>query len=134
MIQSGMFVWNELITNDTDVSGKFYKSVFDWDSKTMTMPSGGEYTVFEINGEPVAGMLPLQYTTAPEGTPNHWFSYIAVEDAEQACMATKQAGGTVIREPFFIPRVGTLAILASSEGSCYGIMQPSEDDCESEES
>ena len=124
MQQPGMFAWSELATSDVEASGSFYKKVFGWNASMMKMPQGGDYTVFELNGKPVAGMIPLQFTTAPEGTPNHWFCYVAVADASEVCRSTVDSGGQIIREPWFVPEAGTIAILQAADGSHFGIIQP----------
>lgn len=121
---SGTFAWNELVSSDVETSRNFYTRVFGWEGKDMPMTRGGTYTIFEAGGAPVAGMIPMEYTTAPEGTPTHWFSYIGVESVEATCRATVEAGGTVLREPFPIQGMGTIAILSAADGSFYGVMQP----------
>ncbi len=122
----GMVHWSELISNDVEASKSFYVEVFGWDIETMPMPSGVDYTIFKSNGAPVAGMIPLSCTTAPKTTPNHWFTYFSVDDAEGMCQATVDAGGTVVREPFFVPGVGSHAILTAADGSHFGVVQPDE--------
>ena len=121
---SGTFSWNELVSSDVEASKNFYTRVFGWEGKDMPMSRGGTYTVFESDGAPVAGMIPMECTTAPEGTPTHWFSYINVESVEATCRATVDAGGTVVREPFPVPGMGIIAILSAADGSLYGVMQP----------
>lgn len=122
----GAVHWTELITGDVETSKKFYVSMFGWDTETMPMPSGVDYTIFKSNETPVAGMLPMSCTTAPEGTPNHWFTYFAVDDAEAACRSTVDAGGMVVREPFYVPGVGSHAVLSAADGSHFGVVQPDE--------
>ncbi len=126
MSTHGMVHWTELVSNDVDTSKKFYAEMFGWDIETMPMPSGVDYTIFKLNGAPVAGMIPTSCTAAPENTPNHWFTYFTVVDAGKTCQATVKAGGSVVREPFFVPGVGSHAILAAADGSPFGIVQPDE--------
>lgn len=120
----GVFAWNELISGDVEASKNFYAKVFGWEGKDEPMSGGGTYTIFESGGAPVAGMIPMECTTAPEGTPNHWFSYISVDNVEATCRATVEAGGAVVREPFPVPDMGMIAILSAADGSFFGAMQP----------
>ena len=127
--QHGAVHWVELISNDVESSKKHYQEMFGWDAESMPMPNGEDYTVFKIGEMPAAGLIPMSVTTAPEGTPNHWFTYFAVNDANEACSAASESGGAVMREPFYVPGVGSHAILQSADGSFYGIVQPDDHDC-----
>ncbi len=124
MSQHGDIHWTELVTNDVDSARNFYTTLFGWGLSTVPMPNGAQYTIFNIDDTPVVGMLPLSCTTAPQGTPNHWFTYFAVDNIETACKAAVESGGTVVREPFVVPGVGTHAILAAADGSHLGVIQP----------
>lgn len=118
------FIWNELASTDTAAAREFYTRVFGWTVDEESMPTGETYTVFKNDGVPVAGMMDVRDTTAPADTPSHWFGYLATRDAAATCRATRESGGVVLREPWSIPGVGTLAILAGPDGSAFGIMQP----------
>ena len=48
--EPGCLVWNELSTTDIKAGGKFYRELFDWNTKVMTMP-GMDYTIFEREGQ-----------------------------------------------------------------------------------
>ena len=130
MATPGTFMWNELVTPDTAAARDFYTKVFGWSTEEMPLPNpaDGIYTIFRHSGEPVAGMLDIRSTGAPDGTPAHWFNYLCVEDAGAACRAITEAGGTVYRDPFVIAGAGTLAIVADAGGSTFGIMQPESKD------
>lgn len=117
-------IWNELVSADTAAARDFYTSVFGWSVAEETMPTGGTYTVFRNGDVPVAGLMDIRDTAAPEGTPSHWFAYISTGDTAAACQAARDSGGTVLREPWPVPGVGTLAILAGPDGGAFGILQP----------
>lgn len=124
MITPGMVHWTELVSSDVDTSRNFYVEMFGWEFETISMPSGVDYTIFKSNGAPVAGMIPMSCTTAPADTPNHWFTYFTVDDIDNACQMTIKAGGSVLRAPFFVPGVGSHAIVEAADGSPFGIVQP----------
>jgi hypothetical protein len=58
----------------------------------------------------------------PPGVPPHWFSYIEVDDVDARTAKVKASGGQVMREPFDIPGVGRIAIIADATGAHVGIM------------
>jgi predicted enzyme related to lactoylglutathione lyase len=56
--------------------------------------------------------------------PPHWMTYVAVDDVDGAVRTTREAGGTVHREPFDVEGVGRIAIIADPTGAVLGIMTP----------
>ncbi len=126
MSSSNAIGWNELISTDMDAAKRFYKEVVGWDSKDMPAPDGkGTYVLFSSGGSEVAGMMSMaDIPGIPAGTPSHWFTYVKVEDINAACEAAGQAGGMVMRPPFEIPGMCWIAVLQSSDGSVFGVMQP----------
>lgn len=118
------FIWNELVSTDVAAARDFYTRVFGWSVSEETMPAGGTYTVFKHDGKPAAGLMDIRDTSAPEGTPSHWFGYIFANDAAAACRAARDSGGAVLREPWSVQGAGIFAILAGPDGSAFGIMQP----------
>lgn len=124
MADHGKFHWNELMTNDVEAAKAFYAKVAGWTSEEMDMPEGGKYTVAMAGGEPAGGIMDMKQTQAPDGTPPHWFAYIAVDDVDARVAATKEAGGQVVMEPFDVEGVGRIAIIMDPTGAAVGIMTP----------
>lgn len=126
MSKAGAIGWNELISSDMDAAKSFYKEVVGWNSQEMPSPDGkGVYVLFKSGDSEVAGMMPMDDIPGiPAGTPSHWFTYVQVEDIHAACEAAGQAGGVVMRPPFEIPGMCWIAVLRSSDGSVFGVMQP----------
>ncbi len=126
MPATGAIIWNELISTDMEAAKRYYTAVHGWTAMDSEMPGGGTYTVFMAGGRPVAGMLDIKQTESPEGAPSHWFSYIAVEDAQATFKAAVENGATPCREPWEVPGAGILAVLLAPDGSAIGLMQPGE--------
>lgn len=120
---AGMFAWNELMTRDVPAAKKFYGEVLGWTLVDQPMPMGFDYTVAMIGEKPVAGIMDMNVAKMPESVPAHWFSYIAVDDADAHCEAVTAAGGTVKNPAFDVPKVGRIAILMAPDGSVYGVLQ-----------
>lgn len=131
----GAFMWNELNSTDVEAAKRFYEKVLGWTAEDMPTPDGqGTYVMLRRGEEQVGGMMDLgDLPGVPEGTPSHWFSYVKVEDAQATCDAASGAGGAVVRAPFEIKGIGWIAILRASDGSHFGIMQPTPEDCPADE-
>ncbi len=55
--------------------------------------------------------------------PEHWFTYIAVDDVDSRVAKVEAAGGMVIRPPFDVPGVGRIAIVKDKGGAVCGWMK-----------
>ena len=86
----------------------------------------GPYTIALAGETPTAGMFVMQ-GAEHEGIPPQWFSYIKVDDVDAAVAKVGAAGGAVRREPFDIPGIGRIAIIADPAGAALGLMTPAAD-------
>lgn len=117
------FFWYELMTNDMPAASAFYEKVVGW--KAVAFAGGADYTVFQIGGDRgVAGSMKLPEHMAQQNVPPHWVGYIHVPDVEKAIEKLKAAGGTVHREPWDIPSVGQIAVVADPQGTVFHLMTP----------
>ncbi|GGK54320.1 VOC family protein [Salinarimonas ramus] len=122
MTGHGQFHWNELMTKDIAASKAFYGEVLGWTFEDMPMGDGTVYTVAMAGGQPAAGLFDMASMT--EAGPEGWFAYIAVDDLDAALAAARERGAIVYREPFDVPDVGRIAILADPRGAAQGWMTP----------
>ncbi|VAX23532.1 hypothetical protein MNBD_NITROSPINAE01-1898 [hydrothermal vent metagenome] len=113
-----VFGWVELITHDTEGAKKFYGELFDWTLKDEEMP-GGNYTMIDTGQCPGGGIM----KTPEEGVPTHWGVYIETSNIVEACAKIVTLGGQVIKEPFDIPDVGTLAVALDPQGAVFQLWQ-----------
>ncbi len=120
----GSFVWFELTTDDVNASKTFYGETVGWKSSTMDM-GDFEYTMLSI-GEDNAqcGVLEPQ----AKGTPNHWISYVSVEDVDTLAEKVTKAGGKVVVPPRDIPNVGRFALVADPQGAMFNLFCGANDD------
>jgi predicted enzyme related to lactoylglutathione lyase len=124
MWSSGTFYWNELMTRDVEKAKQFYGATLGWTFDAMPNDQG-TYWVAKSGDQPVAGILPMvgpDYDNEPEG----WVAYVAVKDLSTALARATSEGGQVVREPFEVPGVGRIAIVADAQGIVLGWMTPSE--------
>ena len=64
------FIWHELVTVDQPTSGDFFSQLFGWTRKEVDAGRFGIYTLFQKNGQDVAGMMnPTHRARDRAGTP-----------------------------------------------------------------
>lgn len=117
----GAFIWNELMTNDVEKAKTFYGATLGWTAEEMKMPNGS-YWIAKADGKMVAGIMDI--AMMPPGTKPYWFAYIEIDDIDARVKKIAGNGGKVIREPFDIPDVGRIAIVADATGAMIGWMTP----------
>ena len=126
MAMHGHFYWNELNTRDPKKAMAFYGQCMDWIFEKMDMESGGKYYICK-NGDAMVGGIFTMPSPDFEGIPEHWFSYIAVDDIDKRIETALAAGGALVREPFEIQGTGRIAIVQDSNGANLGWMTPAAD-------
>lgn len=119
----GIFIWNELNSRDIPAAKAFYAAALGWSFTPMPMQGSTDYWIIRQGEAQIGGIFPLE---GPEfdGVPEHWLSYIAVDDVDARCEKALAAGGTVLRAPFNVPDVGRIAIVRDSQGAVAGWMTP----------
>ena len=123
MTAHGAFHWNELMTWNAKKSKDFYKKTLGWTFEDQKMPDG-TYTMIKSNGQMVGGMFQMTKGPMFDGMPEHWFTYVAVDDVDKRLKKVKEAGGKVMREPWDVPGVGRIAIVQDAGGAMQGWMVP----------
>jgi len=122
MAEHGSFYWNELTTNDVKTAKKFYRATLGWTFDGMKMPTG-TYWVAKSGEKMVGGIFDTTGTDMVD-LPEHWLSYIAVDDVDKRVVKAKKAGAKVIRPPFDVPTIGRIAILKQPGGGVVGWITP----------
>jgi predicted enzyme related to lactoylglutathione lyase len=118
----GTFCWPELASS---VSGakKFYTALFGWPATHSPIGEGATYTMLALGDRAVGALHQMRAADHPAGTPSHWFSYIAVADADAAAAKVAGLGGTVLRQPFDVMDAGRMAIVLDPIGAVFGLWQ-----------
>ena len=122
MTSHGSFHWNELVTRDPEKAKKFYAGTVGWTFDSMPMPDG-TYWVAKMGDKPVGGLFTIG---GPQwdGVPEHWMSYLAVDDVDARVTKAQAAGAKLMRPIFDIPGVGRIAILTEPGGAGIGWITP----------
>jgi len=118
-VGTGVFVWDELGTQDVAAAESFYNAVFGWTTKDMGEEYGG-YKIFELGETQVGGMMQLPDASMPSG----WAPYVAVEDVDATVAKSQELGGSTLLEPMDVPNVGRIAYLKDPVGAVFGILKP----------
>lgn len=122
---TGAPCWIDLTSSDPRQVIPFYTGLFGWRSDTNEDPQYGGYSIFSMNGKPIAGLGPQQ-----QGNPygNVWTTYIASDDAEATAAKAAEAGGQVMMPAMVVGDQGTMAILGDPAGAVIGVWQADQHD------
>jgi hypothetical protein len=118
----GVPCWIDTSQPDPEAAAAFYRDLFGWDVEDV-MPAGSDekYFMARIRGRDVAGIGGV-----PEGAPPMamWNTYIWVQSADETAAKVKDAGGSVIAEPFDVMDAGRMAVFSDPEGAVFCVWQP----------
>ena len=122
MSEQNPFIWQELVTTDQEVSGYFFSKLLDWNLKKVNAGKFGTYTLFQKEGQDIAGMM--SPTPDTPGEVSYWHSYISVEDIDNCAKQTVELGGKVLVPPHDVPDVGRICAVSDPTGAIVHLMQP----------
>ncbi|CAH1209340.1 Glyoxalase family protein [Candidatus Nitrotoga sp. BS] len=117
--QHGAFSWSELSVDNVESAISFYTEVIGWEIETMEMPQG-KYHVLKANGVPVGGIM-----AKPKGceqTPDHWGTYITVDNVDKTLAKAEAAGGKAVYPPMDLPGVGRMCAISDKGGAVVSII------------
>jgi uncharacterized protein len=116
--------WFELLTRDYAKAVAFYRSVFGWDTSTVSDTDEFRYTVMRDpsgDGE-LAGIMDAG-GSLPAGEASSWSVYFEVDDTDAIVAAATALGGSVRTAPQDTP-YGRLAALADPAGAPFKLRTP----------
>jgi predicted enzyme related to lactoylglutathione lyase len=135
----GCWVFSDLTTGDVDAAGKFYGSVFGWETgggdgwTFFTVPGYGDHLEKLIPGlrekasaqDAPEGFVDVTASVRsmegmPEGTSPSWGVTFGVEDADETAAKAEELGGKVLVAPFDAPPVRT-AVISDPQGAVFAV-------------
>jgi len=119
--EPGTLCWNELTTRAVDESIEFYGAVVGWEAQKMDY-GDGSYYMWNLNGKPVGGMMPMEGDMWPPEVPDHWMVYFAVDDTDASAAKVIELGGQVPVPPTDIP-AGRFAVANDPQGGHFSIIK-----------
>jgi predicted enzyme related to lactoylglutathione lyase len=126
----GRFVWHEIITPDIAATKLFYGELCGWSYEDFDLPggpAGAKYPMIKAAGSFQGGMMASQSLPMKDVPPN-WMAYVTVRDVDAAAATARAAGGAIYAEPFDIPGVGRMAVLADPAGAAISAFRSSTGD------
>ena len=121
--ETGQPCWTDVTSPDVDAAARFYSDLFGWDAAKDPRPEAGGYTMFQRNGAFVAAASP----PPQEGMPPHWTVYLAADDVDGLADRIREAGGTVMMDPFDVFDAGRMTVAADPSGAVFGVWQAGND-------
>jgi predicted enzyme related to lactoylglutathione lyase len=119
----GVPCWIDTSHPDPEAAAAFYTGLFGWEVEDVMPPgSDGKYFMARIRGGDVAGIGGLAEGAPPVAM---WNTYVWVESADETSAQVKDAGGTIIAEPFDVMDAGRMAVFSDPEGAVFCVWQPS---------
>ena len=89
----------------------------------MPIPDG-TYWIAKKGEERIGGLFDMSGEAHCKDVPEHWLSYIAVDDVDSRYKKALAAGAKEGRAPFDVPNVGRIAILQQPGGAMVGWITP----------
>ena len=123
--EDGSISWVELATADVATATKFYKDVFGWGTETAPMSSGGEYTLFTLGEDQVAGGYD-KTNVLPDEVPPHWLVYFEVDDID-ATVAKARELGAEASDVMDVEMAGRFSVINDPQGAVFGAIQSRRD-------
>ena len=119
----GTFIWNELMTHDVEAAKKFYASVLGWTFQPFSQDEPNNYWMIKAGGKVSGGIFEMK---SPElaKVPDHWVTYVAVDDVDACVAKVLAAGGKVCHGPMDIPKVGRIVLLFDKGGAQFALITP----------
>jgi len=112
---AGVPCWVDTRQPDPKSAVAFYGGLFGWEFED----SPG-YRIARLQGHDVAGVGAPPEGPAPVVA---WSTYVAVTSADDAARRARDAGGRVLAEPFDIPEMGRMAVLADPGGAVLSVWE-----------
>ncbi|MGB2710379.1 MAG: VOC family protein [Conexibacter sp.] len=115
--------WNEVLTRDAEAGKAFYSAVFGWVAGRPSFEGAPEtYTVWELAGRPVGGMMQMSDEQFPPEVPSYWGVCFAVADCDATVAKARELGATVTMEPMDMA-IGRFAGLIDPQGASFTVMK-----------
>ena len=117
-VDSGRFVWHDLLTKDIGAAKRFYGELFGWHFED-TSRGDRPYVLARSGSTMVAGIVDVSAntTTAPQ-----WLSYMSVADLDRSVAQVQADGGKVLVEARNFP-TARAAVVADPQGAPLGLAQ-----------
>jgi uncharacterized protein len=131
----GVPCWVDASEPEPEAALGFYGGLFDWDFvDAMPASADGGYfiargvstgsSIFDTSGERRSGDV-AGIRSIPDGAPRRasWNTYFWVDSADEAAARVREAGGSVLTEPFEFMDACRMAVFSDREGAAFGVWE-----------
>ena len=119
----GTFSWADNSSTDAETAKDFYMTLFGWDKQEVPMDENTSYTMFQLEGENVAALIPMMPEMQEQGIPSHWSNYVSVDDVDALVDLVTESGGAVIAGPMDVFDSGRMMYIQDPTGGRIGLWQ-----------
>lgn len=112
----GQPAWNEVLTDDVEVTSLFFADVFGWDRSTMKMGNGA-YSVLMDGASQRAGV------TSGAGAAPQWVVYFAADNIDAIAARVASLGGSMVTPITPVPGMGKSGFFKDPSGALFGLFQ-----------
>lgn len=118
--EHGALCWNELHTRRFDEALAFYTTVFGGEFNDIS-GEGFQYATFKRagDGQPVSGVH--HDTDLPDGAPDYWLAWFAVDDVDASATVAGELGATMLM-PIMDSPFGRMTVVKAPQGEVFGII------------
>lgn len=113
---AGVFLWDELLTEDPAAAREFYGKLLGW----TVAEASPTYSYFRAGGANVAGLQ----RKPREARASTWLSYLRADDVEAAVEQAESLGAVATLRPTPVAGVGRFAVLIDPVGAPFGLLEP----------
>lgn len=118
----GVPCWVDTSQPDPETAVDFYSGLFGWEFEDVMPPgSEGKYFIGRLRGGDVAAVGSIPEAAPPVAM---WNTYVWIESADETASAVRDAGGSVVMEPFDVMDAGRMAVFTDPEGAAFCVWQP----------
>ncbi len=117
-VESGRFVWRDLMTKDVNAAKKFYGELFGWRFEDVRR-GDRPYVIARGASSPVAGIVDV--SAMPEAG-SQWVSFMAVSDVDKSVAFVQAEKGKVLVQPRDLP-MARAAVITDPQGAPLGLAQ-----------
>jgi uncharacterized protein len=116
---AGVPCWVDTSQPDPDAAAEFYGGLFGWELEQVMPPEApGKYFMARLRGGDVAAI-----SSQPQSAPPAWNTYVWADSADETAAKVRDAGGSVLTEPFDVMDSGRMAMFADPEGATFCVWQ-----------
>jgi uncharacterized protein len=120
----GVPCWVDTSQPDPEAAVAFYSDLFGWEFEDVMPPeSEGKYFIARIRGGEVAAVGSIPDAAPPTAM---WNTYVWVQSADESASKVRDAGGSVVMEPFDVMDAGRMAVFTDPEGATFCVWQAKE--------